>query len=468
MTASNETYGINTIDILKGQYYYLPGLEPDDKLVALRTEPQLPYSMVRDRYTGLHMINFADSKDSVRGRSSYVKIHYILETKPPVLPYAIPEKPRHRYSSPQSATREDARCTDAARGVIWKLLQPASREKLTQPVWEGLQAIDQSVDDKQRVAAITRFCSDFQGNQNPAGDQNFLEFLLTQRQGTCRHRASAFVLLCHYYGLPARLVKSECHDFPEYSLDKGGSWQPAELGGAPAKLVVTSSDDFPPQQEGRLLGNKISTILHKIDETRLAYLVRAMGLKTEQSRNITSSGIRRVSEEGTTSLYSIVSNLLKQKESGSFALAVDLLEILDNERYGKAHELLGRHDNETEMQKLASAAVSYMIFSGEECSSEESSSEESSSEESSSEESSSEESSSEECSDKKSWIPAMKLMERLHVKARSMNMEPEWSRFVLVWLKELNVARVYKKIDNECYLAVFQNVLEKKMAAECR
>ena len=427
-TSKNETYGINTINASMGQYYYLPGLEPDDKLVALGTDPQLPYSIVRDRYTGLHMISFGGNENSDRGKNVSVKIHYILETKPWVSPWAIPEKPRHRYTSPQPVTHEDAFCPKAASRVIRNLLQPASLNKLTQPVREGLQAIDQAVDDNQRITAITHFCRGFQGDKNPADDENFLAFLLTQRQGTCHHRSIAFVLLCRYYGISARLVLSQVHAFPEYSLDGRRSWQTAELDGAPMNVTVTSGD-FPSQQEGRHLTKRMATLLQNMDEQRLALLAKAAGLKAEELRNIGVSGAMAASAQ-VTDLHFIVSNLLEQKEPESFVLAVDLLETI-GDQYDKAKELLGKYTYGYQMEKLPCAAVHSMVLSGKESSGE------------------------------KRWIPVMKLMERLHEKARSMDMEPEWSMLVLVWLEELIKAQFFNAIDEECYLAVLETVLEK-------
>ncbi|MGB0360923.1 MAG: transglutaminase-like domain-containing protein, partial [Endozoicomonas sp.] len=55
--------------------------------------------------------------------------------------------------------------------------------------------------------------------------------ILREKQGVCRHKAMVFQLLCHYWGIPARIVKNICHDFVEVSADGSLSWQQYQVGG---------------------------------------------------------------------------------------------------------------------------------------------------------------------------------------------------------------------------------------------
>ena len=56
--------------------------------------------------------------------------------------------------------------------------------------------------------------------------------------GSCRHRATAFCVVAHAMGFPARLLLSEIHAWCEVWLPDGrytGTWRQVDLGGAPGR-----------------------------------------------------------------------------------------------------------------------------------------------------------------------------------------------------------------------------------------
>ena len=340
-----------TIKETATQYFYLPGLQADDTLVALRTEPETGFEVVRDRYTGLHMIALPNSKI---GES--VTVHYVLETRKPRSHLYLQNKKTACIPAP-SPVRPDASPPDTARSVIETALQSGGTE---------FQPIISAIDPARRVAAITHFCEAFQGNYDPEPtDKNFLLFLLTQRQGTCRHRTPVFVLLCRFYGIPARMVKSQTHSFPEYSLDNGHTWQAQDLGGAPAHFTVNPRSDFPPQQQGEELNKQLTSLLQTLDDSLLQKLADTMGVPFEQLLSAVQAGLALPRGSAINDISYIVKRLWDVPAISTLKMGADLLETTENLSSSEA-ELLGKYQENlgARMQPL-SRAITAVWQSGE-------------------------------------------------------------------------------------------------------
>ena len=207
----------------------------------MRTEPELEFQLIRDRYTGLHTA----SVPGVRSNQA-VTFVYVIETTEPG------EQSSHLTDSHGQAAvaqRFDAHCSQAMKAGIDKLF--ADLEQLPEETREPLRAIQQAEQPAQRAEAIARYCQQFSGSARPAKSENFFEFLLRKRQGSCRHRTLVFVAFCRYYGIPSRVMKNELHSFVEYSLDGGGVWQTKDLGGAPGEVNLKPADFQPSTQEHR-------------------------------------------------------------------------------------------------------------------------------------------------------------------------------------------------------------------------
>jgi len=65
--------------------------------------------------------------------------------------------------------------------------------------------------------------------------EDYLDAILTQRKGACRHRAFAFA---HYYKdeFKIRIVNNECHAFVE--VQSNGNWIQCDLGGYPTEVHI--------------------------------------------------------------------------------------------------------------------------------------------------------------------------------------------------------------------------------------
>jgi hypothetical protein len=66
--------------------------------------------------------------------------------------------------------------------------------------------------------------------------QSYVEAIINQQVGACRHRAVAFkhLMSTMHPEMPVRIVTNDCHAFVEIQLN--GAWVKADLGGYPAEL----------------------------------------------------------------------------------------------------------------------------------------------------------------------------------------------------------------------------------------
>ena len=235
-----QCYGVSNLTV-RDHKPWLPlcSVKPHDQLQAVRIEPNttdaanaqckraaLRFHVIRDCYTGLYRVNIPDARE---GNS--FRIHYLLQ---------LPQ-PRHDASPvhrPAHNNRPDAQCSEKMKDTLDLLFSQQTLESLPSPQRTELEAILQTDEQRSRVDLIAKYCTKFSGESRMKEGENQLFFLLTERQGRCEHRAPAFVALCRYFGIPARVVCSDTHAYGEYSLNDDRTWQACDLGGSPANVLV--------------------------------------------------------------------------------------------------------------------------------------------------------------------------------------------------------------------------------------
>jgi len=77
---------------------------------------------------------------------------------------------------------------------------------------------------REKLQLIIKYCKDFHADDSKfkvSGDLtlNNLEIVLENKLGSCQHRSAIFLMLCHYYQIPARVLESETHVFVEVKVD---------------------------------------------------------------------------------------------------------------------------------------------------------------------------------------------------------------------------------------------------------
>ncbi|WP_257287573.1 hypothetical protein, partial [Endozoicomonas sp. SESOKO2] len=173
----------------KNGQYVLPSLTPDDYIVALRMEPDLAFTLVRDRYTGLHTLTIPEAV-----ANQIIRVTYVVEPREPG------KKTSANGASPERSRLLDARCSKGMKTVLDKLFKTVDQvDQVDQPLSEEqmlLQTIKNAKGTNQRIEAITDYCKQFSGEKQPERNKNFFEFLVTERQGSCRHRVPVFIAFC--------------------------------------------------------------------------------------------------------------------------------------------------------------------------------------------------------------------------------------------------------------------------------
>ncbi|WOG28847.1 AAA family ATPase [Endozoicomonas sp. 8E] len=218
----DQTLGTLEVSPKNGQCP-LPSLTASDTIVALRLEPNVPFKLTRDQYTGLHTLFIPLAKAYQSFQCTYV-----IE----------PRKPGGKTAAKEAFF--DVQCSEGIKSVLKELFANISRQpaKIQGP----LRKIIDAKNIRQRINAITEYCEQFSGAAKPEESENFFRFLVTNRQGSCRHRAPVFVAFCRYFGIPSRQIQSLKHVFAEYSVDGGQTWESVNLGGASGESTVIAPD----------------------------------------------------------------------------------------------------------------------------------------------------------------------------------------------------------------------------------
>ncbi|WP_257291502.1 transglutaminase-like domain-containing protein, partial [Endozoicomonas sp. ONNA1] len=328
--ASDQT--LATFDWTSGSgRYALPSLTPDDYIVALRIEPDVPYTLVRNQYTGLHTLSVAVAETKQK-----IQFAYVVEHR------GACRKTRTRGVRSAQSTRFDARCSQGMKTVLKEVFENINRQPLK--VREPLRTIQKAKNMKQRIVAIKDYCKQFSGNAIPERHKNFFRFLVTQRQGSCRHRVSVFVALCRYFGIPSRKISNINHSFAEYSVDGGQTWDAADLGGAPADVIEIKSD-FQltgkvslSSSDSKKVKDVLKSVLKGADSAQQQTLAKACGIALEELS--TALETNSALPETNLNISETVENLWKERDLAGFSMGVSLLESLQTEVLGDCEKRL--------------------------------------------------------------------------------------------------------------------------------
>ena len=109
------------------------------------------------------------------------------------------------------------------------------------PGYRTLREIGETGNLAKRVVMLVDWFRGFSYDQTFAETGfELVKRLLQEQQGTCRHRAFLFQLLCLYWGIAARIVQSDSHDFVEVKCSEG--WRLCDLGGTSNSTLSYSAE----------------------------------------------------------------------------------------------------------------------------------------------------------------------------------------------------------------------------------
>ncbi|WBA88596.1 AAA family ATPase [Endozoicomonas sp. GU-1] len=217
---TDETPGRMTLEPGRN-WQRLPSLTPNDRLTGLRSIPQQT-RLAQDRHTGQYYL-----------RSEL--------TEPETVDFII--KPDRTYFQPLTAD-------DPINTQPWRC-PPLIKVHLDQEVFSGdpvhfpgyrkLREIGLIRNLAGRLLALVDWFRAFSYDRTfDETGISLVKQLLQEQQGSCRHRAFLFQLLCLYWGIEARIVKSKSHAFVEVRSRNG--WRLCDLWGAGSSSISYSSE----------------------------------------------------------------------------------------------------------------------------------------------------------------------------------------------------------------------------------
>ncbi|WOG28894.1 AAA family ATPase [Endozoicomonas sp. 8E] len=319
--ASKQTLGTFDCKPRNGRYT-LPSLKPDNYIVALRITPELPFTLIRDRYTGLHTVFVPGAR-----ANQSIRFAYVVESRKPG------EKTSTEEVRSNASNRLDARCSAAMKTVMKGVLENISLQPTE--IQEPLLRIKTAKDTSERIKAIKDYCTKFSGAAAPEHNQNFFHFLVTRRQGSCRHRVPVFIAFCRYFGIPCRQMVNNVHAFAEYSTDCGQTWTSADLGGRPGE-ITESLPDFQPIKrfsgsgtELKKKSNLLQGLMQSADLAQQQTLAKACGISLEELDKALETGCELPAPH--LSIAEMVVNLWNRKDLTGFSMGVSILESLETE-----------------------------------------------------------------------------------------------------------------------------------------
>ncbi|WP_448218316.1 AAA family ATPase [Endozoicomonas sp. 2B-B] len=302
----------------KNGQFILPSLTINDYIVALRVEPNLAFTLLRDRYTGIHTLFIPEAKV---GQS--IKFVYVVE------PREVGKKTSAEKIRPAQSRRFDAHCCEGMKTILNDLFE--NIEKQASEIKKPLQKIAEATDTEQRIKAIKDYCEHFSGVDVPERNKNFFHFLVTRRQGACRHRVPVFIALCRYFGIPCRQISNDTHAFAECSPDGGQTWKSVDLGGAP----VEATEIRPHFQDTKRVSvsgtklkktrNLLNGILTGADLAQQQTLAKASGMSPEELKQALEAGCG--SPETLPGSFEMVKNLWGRKDLPGFSMGVSILLV---------------------------------------------------------------------------------------------------------------------------------------------
>ncbi|WP_101748649.1 AAA family ATPase [Endozoicomonas acroporae] len=213
--------------ILNNQWQPLPSLTPRDQLRALRCTPKTPVELARSELTGQLLIK------SQASSASPVTVDFIIA---PEQTYFTLLRPGEWLTLPEGVCSQ--RLADLLAEKIF------AKKTNTCKAYEELRNIHGISDIPQRLGALMGWLNTFSDSKNVTGqDEQLLLNMLREKQGVCRHKATIFQVLCHYWGIPARQVVNASHCFVEISPDGGHTWRQYQLsGGGRSTADITEPD----------------------------------------------------------------------------------------------------------------------------------------------------------------------------------------------------------------------------------
>ena len=215
--------------LLSRQWQSLPGLTPEDRLRAIQVSPSVAVDLARNQRTGQLLI-----RQRHDGKPASVVVDFIIA-------------PQMEYFTKPNEIRSLVTC----EYLCTPQLQMLFDDYVFYPsgpccqAFKELQTINRVTPLSRRLLQLIKWLNTFGDSDNITGEgQQLLLDMLSRKQGVCRHKAMIFQLFCHYWEIPARVVKNAVHSFVEISFDGGSSWRQYQVGGGGRTIREITEPDW--------------------------------------------------------------------------------------------------------------------------------------------------------------------------------------------------------------------------------
>ncbi|MTI14534.1 transglutaminase domain-containing protein, partial [Sansalvadorimonas verongulae] len=225
-----QQLGCITLDLSNPAWQALPGLSACDRLIAIRCRDGQSLHVARGKVTGQLLVRRPKGPNI----TAAVTVDYIV--------------------APGKTSLQNIRRDEFVQ-VIEGICHPTVQQELKDDVFDCSPAGNPSLEELQRIALLNPserlyqlicWAKSFSFSTSvPGRGLEGLVALIQAKQGVCQERCQVFQVLCHYFGIPARLVTNASHQYAEVSLDKGKTWRMVNLGGGGNCSISVHTPDFP-------------------------------------------------------------------------------------------------------------------------------------------------------------------------------------------------------------------------------
>jgi len=214
--ASGEIFwGSFLVSAQKGSLHPLPSISPNQKILEIRTEPDVDLKMFKDSAD-----NFSVKIDG----SDLVRINMKI-----AVPSNYFNGEFNEVLWSQFDTSEVASLGSRTAAIAKKVQKKIGLSRRQTPV--------------VNLNKLVSYFRDFQARPFPeelnTGD--LYEQIVLNQIGVCRHRSLAFIITASSMGIPTRYVYNEAHAFVEILWPNNG-WRRVDLGGAADALNAATND----------------------------------------------------------------------------------------------------------------------------------------------------------------------------------------------------------------------------------
>src|SRR5690606_33091860 len=217
-SGDDHFFGDLFVDLAAGTPVRIPSVAAGTRVLALRTEPEVPLEVVRDGAENLFVVG----KERRR-------VRLILELAAPRAAFGA-EFPNVSYEALAPFVPE---LPSEARAVVDEVLERLGLSRELPPA-------------RALAVLVAHFRSFSPSSDLPAaeGGPALYRELVLSKKGVCRHRAYGFVLTALGLGIPARFVRNEAHAWVE--VGDGRLFRRIDLGGAADRYDIDTQRGAPP------------------------------------------------------------------------------------------------------------------------------------------------------------------------------------------------------------------------------